>query len=174
MSATAITATESNLLPQTNDINCNNNPKVSATSSDQIDNVKTKCCVTNGTANSNSDSGNAIGSTNDKNNRTALKNSTNQMRQPPSVGDINNPSVNETLTTTATTTTTTATPSNGATAAAAALSRTLTRNSCSNMNGQSVAKSWYARCNRWRSQSCERRKHTASRYSWNMIGNRPA
>lgn len=161
MSATTITTTESTLLPQTNDINCNNNPKVSATNSEQIDNVKTTLVI-NGTTGT-SDSGNA----NDKNNRTALKNSTNQMRQPPLVGDINNPSVTEP------TTTTTATPSNGVTATAAALSRTLTRNNCSNMNGQSVAKSWYARCNRWRSQSCERRKQTATRNSWNMIGNRP-
>lgn len=161
MSATT-TATESHSLLQTNDINCNNNPKVSATNSDEIENVKTKFVT------SNSDSGNANGSTNDKNNRTALKNSTNQMRQSSLVGDINNPSVSKTITTT------TATSSNGLAAPATALPRPLTRNNCSNMNGQSIAKSWYARCNRWRSQSCERRKQPTTRYSWNMIGNRPA
>lgn len=54
------------------------------------------------------------------------------------------------------------------------LSRTLTRNSCGSINGQNIAKSWYARCNRWRSQSCDRRKISTVRYSWNTINNRPA
>lgn len=56
-----------------------------------------------------------------------------------------------------------------------ALSRTHTRNSCGSINGHSIAKSWYARCNRWRSQSCDRRKNSSIRYSWNntIINNRP-
>lgn len=58
----------------------------------------------------------------------------------------------------------------------AALSRTLTRNSCGSINGHNIAKSWYARCNRWRSQSCDRRKSSSIRYSWNntIVNNRPA
>lgn len=56
----------------------------------------------------------------------------------------------------------------------AMLSRTQTRNSCGSINGQNIAKSWYARCNRWRSQSCDRRKCSTVRYSWNnTINNRP-
>lgn len=55
------------------------------------------------------------------------------------------------------------------------LSRTITRNSCASINAQNIAKSWYARCNRWRSQSCDRRKcSTIVRYSWNTVNNRPA
>lgn len=158
--------TETNLLPQTNGINCNNNQKVSATNSDQINSVETNFVINGTNTTSNSDSGKSSnGITNDKNNQTALKNSTNRMRQPPLVDDINNPNRIETILTTSI---------NGGVTAAATLSRTLTRNSCSNMNGQSIAKSWYARCNRWRSQSCDRRKHTATRYSWNMVNHRPA
>lgn len=157
-----MSAAETNLLLQTNDINCNNNnQKVSATNSDQINNDKTKLVINVSTSNSDNESAN--GGTNDKNSQPPKKNSTNRICQPPLVDDINNPNATEIITITS---------SNGI-AAAATLSRTLTRNSCSNMNGQSVAKSWYARCNRWRSQSCDRRKNTAIRYSWNMIGNRP-
>lgn len=168
-----MSATTTNSLPQTNgDINCSNNPKVSATNSVQMDDVKTKF-VMNGST-SNSDSGNVNGSTNDKNNRTAQKKATDEVRAPPLAGDINNPNVTEPITIV----TTTATSSNGVAATVVAttpaVSRTLTRNNCSNANGQSIAKSWYARCNRWRSQSCDRRKHTSTRYSWNMISNRPA
>lgn len=54
-----------------------------------------------------------------------------------------------------------------------ALTRTITRNSCTSINGHNIAKSWYARCNRWRSQSCDRRKATTIRYSWNTNANRP-
>lgn len=52
------------------------------------------------------------------------------------------------------------------------LTRTITRNSCANINGHNIARSWYARCNRWRSQSCDRRKNTTIRYSWNTNTNR--
>lgn len=54
------------------------------------------------------------------------------------------------------------------------LMRTQARNSCNSINGHNIAKSWYARCNRWRSQSCDRRKTSIVRYSWNTINNRPA
>lgn len=53
------------------------------------------------------------------------------------------------------------------------LTRTSTRNSCTSVYGQNIAKSWYARCNRWRSRSCDRRKTTTIRYSWNTNANRP-
>lgn len=56
-------------------------------------------------------------------------------------------------------------------------------NKCSNKTGASVtsisnghgniSKSWYARCNRWRSQSCDRRqKNSMMRYSWNTMNGR--
>lgn len=52
------------------------------------------------------------------------------------------------------------------------LTRTIVaRNSCGSVNGQNIARSWYARCNRWRSQSCDRRKNTSVRYSWNTNNN---
>lgn len=54
------------------------------------------------------------------------------------------------------------------------LMRTLTRNNCSTVIAQNISKSWYARCNRWRSQSCDRRKSSSVRYSWNIVSNRPA
>lgn len=83
-----------------------------------------------------------------------------QKYQPPLV-DVKNRSVKTTTTTTATNN-------------EVALTRTITRNSCTSVNGQNIAKSWYARCNRWRSQSCDRRKTTTIRYSWNINANRPA
>lgn len=52
-----------------------------------------------------------------------------------------------------------------------ALSRTVVRNSCGSVNGQIIGKSWYARCNRWRSQSCDRRKNSSVRYSWSIQNN---
>lgn len=34
-------------------------------------------------------------------------------------------------------------------------------------SGANINKSWYARCNRWRSQSCDRKSRISSlRYSW--------
>lgn len=51
------------------------------------------------------------------------------------------------------------------------LLRTETRNSCGIANGKDIARSWYARCSRWRSLSCERRKNRSLRYSWNMVAN---
>lgn len=34
-------------------------------------------------------------------------------------------------------------------------------------SGANINKSWYARCNRWRSQSCDRKSRNGSlRYSW--------
>lgn len=54
------------------------------------------------------------------------------------------------------------------------LTRTLARNSYGTINAQNIAKSWYARCHRWRSQSCDRRKNASIRYSWNANNNRPA
>lgn len=55
--------------------------------------------------------------------------------------------------------------------AADLLRTTETRSSYSMANGKDIARSWYARCNRWRSLSCERRKNRSMRYSWNMVGN---
>lgn len=40
-------------------------------------------------------------------------------------------------------------------------------------NNQSTSKSWYARCNRWRSLSSDRRKNPTLRYSWNTGNNNP-
>lgn len=67
--------------------------------------------------------------------------------------------------------TTTVTPTTGTMADAPDLMRTEARSSCSLANGKDITRSWYARCNRWRSLSCERRKNKSNRYSWNTIGN---
>lgn len=40
-------------------------------------------------------------------------------------------------------------------------------------NNQSTSKSWYSRCNRWRSLSSDRRKNSTLRYSWNTGNNNP-
>lgn len=165
--ATAAAVAETNLFSRSNDINCSDsNQKVSATNSDQISNIKAMLVI-NGS--SGECSGSANGSTSGKNSQPAPNHSTNQRRQTPFDEDINKPNVIEKITARSSKNGVAAT-----TTTAAILSRTLTRSSCSNVNGQSIAKSWYARCNRWRSQSCDRRKHSAVRYSWNLIDNRPA
>lgn len=174
-STAAATDAESNL--RTNNINYNDSQKVSATNSDQISNVKTMLAPLSGSSSKNSENESENRTTNVKNSQAPLNHSTNRIRQPTLDDDINNrngfeqqaptksASHNTMIATNSTTT---------ATAPTASLSRTLTRNSCNSVNGQSIAKSWYARCSRWRSQSCDRRKHSAIRYSWNnMIDHRP-
>lgn len=55
---------------------------------------------------------------------------------------------------------------------AASTNATVTSSNIS-VNGVNINKSWYARCNRWRSQSCDRKhKNSTVRYSWNTINNR--
>lgn len=46
------------------------------------------------------------------------------------------------------------------------LTRSSFMRSSSGNNNQSTSKSWYARCNRWRSLSSDRRKNPTLRYSW--------